>query len=375
MEGERAGRPTGSVLHHFATLKDPRIERTKRHDLLDIIVIALCGIICGADSWVEIAEFGQAKEAWLKQVLTLPHGIPSHDTFGRVFALLDPVAFHQCFLNWIHAVQQATHGDIVAIDGKTLRRSFDHASGQHPLHLVSAWACKNRLVLGQLKTADHSNEITAIPHLLQLLDLAGCTVTIDALGTQKQIARAITTADADYVLALKGNHETAFDEVRTFLDDWATTHPASQTTEKDHGRVEIRRAWLSGEIAWFQDKPVWPGLTSVGMVEAQRHIKSQIQTQRRSDLSSLPAQDVPRFADAVRAHWNIENALHWTLDVCFGEDQSRVRQQHAPENLAILRRMALNLLKRETSRKGGVKVRRLRAACDTTYLAQILLQI
>lgn len=366
---------TSPVWPHFAPLKDPRIERTKRHQLLDIIIVAICGIICGAESWVEIAEFGQAKLAWLKQYLPLSNGIPSHDTFGRVFALLDPHAFQTCFLHWVQAMSQRTQGEVVALDGKTLRRSFDRAAGRHPLHLVSAWACKNRLVLGQVKTADHSNEITAIPQLLRLLDLAGCVVTVDALGTQKSIAQDITTAQADYVLALKGNQATAFEEVRLFLDDWATTHPAMQTTEKDHGRIEIRRAWLSSDIAWFQDKPAWSGLTTVGMVEAERHLNSQTQTQRRYYLSSLPAQDVPRFADAVRAHWNIETALHWTLDVCFGEDQSRVRKLHAPENLALLRRMALNLLKRETSRKGGVKVRRLRAACDPTYLAQILLQI
>lgn len=373
MEGADA--PRGTLLHHFATLTDPRIERTKRHQLLDILVIAICGIICGAESWVEIAEFGQAKLAWLQQVLPLPNGIPSHDTFGRVFALLDPQAFHQCFLRWVQAMSDRTQGEVVAIDGKTLRRSFDRAAGQSPLHLVSAWACKNRLVLGQMKTDAHSNEITAIPPLLRLLDLVGCVVTIDALGTQKQIAEDLTTAQADYVLALKGNHETAFEEVRTFLDDWATSHAPVETAEKDHGRLEVRRAWLSSDIDWFQDKAAWSRLTSVGMVEAQRHLTGQRQTQRRYYFSSLPAHEVHRFADAVRSHWGIENSVHWTLDMSFGEDQSRVRKQHAPENLAILRRMALNLLKRETSRQGGIKVRRLRAACDTNYLAQILLQI
>lgn len=364
-----------AIFQHFASLKDPRIDRTKRHDLLEIIVIALCAIICGADSWVEVEEFGKAKEVWLRQLLKLPNGIPSHDTFGRVFALLDPTAFHQCFLSWIHAISVATEGEVVAIDGKTLRRSFDRASGKHPLHLVSAWACKNRLVLGQMKTADHSNEITAIPQLLRLLDLEGCIVTIDALGTQKSIAQDITIAEADYVLALKGNHETAFEEVRTFLDDGAASQPAHPTTEKDHGRIETRRYWLSGEIDWFEDKTAWSNLRSFGLVEAQRTINGQTHTQRRYYLSSLPAQDVSRFAEAVRSHWNIENSLHWSLDVCFSEDHSRVRKNHAPENLALLRRMALNLLKRETSRKGGIKVRRLRAACDTNYLAQILLQI
>jgi len=366
---------TSPLWQHFAPLKDPRIERTKRHQLLDIIILALCGIICGAESWVEIVEFGRAKLTWLKQYLPLPNGIPSHDTFGRVFARLDPQAFQACFLQWVQAMSVVTQGEIVAIDGKTLRRSFDRAAGQHPLHLVSAWACKNRLVLGQWKTADHSNEITAIPQLLRLLDLAGCVVTVDALGTQKSIAQDITTAEADYVLALKGNHETAFEEVRLFLDDWATAHPPRETVDKDHGRLEVRRAWLSSDITWFQEHTAWPGLTTFGMVEAQRTVQGQVQTQRRYYLSSLREAELPRFAEAVRAHWSIENSVHWTLDVCFDEDQSRVRKHHAPENLALLRRMAFNLLKRETSRQGGIKVRRLRAACDTDYLAQLLLQI
>ena len=240
MEGVDAH--TGNVLHHCASLKDPRIERTKRQDLLEIIVIAICGILCGADSWVEIAEFGQAKQAWLKQFLRLPNGIPSHDTFGRVFALLDPQAFQQCFLTWIRSLSQRTQGEVVAIDGKTLRRSFDRAAGHAALHLISAWACQNRLVLGQLKTDEHSNEITAIPQLLHLLDVTGCLVTIDAIGTQRQIAAALTTAGADYVLALKANHATAFEEVRLFLDDWATAHPPCETVDKDHGRLEVRRA-------------------------------------------------------------------------------------------------------------------------------------
>lgn len=370
---EGDGHPS-TLLHHFAALKDPRIERTKRHDLLEIIVIALCGILCGADSWVEIAEFGQAKVTWLKQFLRLPNGIPSHDTFGRVFALLDPQAFQQCFLNWIRALSQLTQGDVVAIDGKTLRRSFDRAAGQHALHLISAWACKNHVVLGQLKTAEHSNEITAIPQLLHLLDVAGCLVTIDAMGTQQQIAADLTTAGADYVLALKANHATAFEEVRLFLDDWATAHPPAETVDKDHGRLEVRRAWLSDDIDWFQDKAAWAHLTSFGMVESHRTLDGQAQTQRRYYLCSLPAQDLGCFAQAVRAHWNIENALHWSLDVTFHEDHSRVRKDHAPENLATLRRLALSLLKRETSRKGGIKVRRLRAACDHDYLAEVLLQ-
>jgi len=362
------------LLEHFASLKDPRIERTKRHELLDILAIAICGLIGGADNWVEIEEFGQAKATWFKQFLSLPNGIPSHDTFNRLFARLNPDAFQECFLNWIRAVHQATHGEIVAIDGKTLRRSFDRAASKDPLHLVSAWACKNRLVLGQMKTQEHSNEITAIPQLLRLLDLAGCVVTIDALGTQKPIAQDIITAKADYVLALKGNHETAFEEVHTFLDEWAATHPAHQTTEKDHGRIEIRRYWLSEDIRWFQDKGLWPGLVSFGMVEAQRTLNGHTQTQRRYYLSSLHTPDLPRFALAVRSHWSIENTLHWSLDMTFREDDSRLRKDHAPENLAILRRIALSLLKHESSRKGGIKVRRLRAACDNAYLAEILLQ-
>lgn len=362
------------LAHQFASLKDPRIERTKRHDLLEIIVIAICGILCGADAWVEIAEFGQAKAAWLQQCLRLPKGIPSHDTFGRVFALLDPQAFQQCCLHWIRSLSQLTQGDGVALDGKTLRRACDRAAGTHALHLISAWACRNRLILGQLKTDEHSNEITAIPQLLHLLDVAGCLVTIDAMGTQQPIAADLTTAGADYVLALKANHATAFEEVPRFLDDWATSHPPAETVNKDHGRLEVRRVWLSDDIDWFQDKAAWAPRTSVGMVEAHRTLHGQTQTPRRYSLCSLPAKERGRFAQAVRAHWQIANTRHWRLDVPFHEDHSRVRKDHAPENLAPLRRLALSLLKRETSRKGGIKVRRLRAACDHDYLTEVLLQ-
>ena len=366
--------PQRTLSHHVASLNDPRIERTKRHDLLEIIVIALCGIICGADSWVEIAECGQATAAWLKPCLRLPNGIPSHDTFGRVFALLDPQAFQQCFLNWMRSFSQLTQGDVVAIDGKTLRRSFDRAAGKHARPLISAWACKNHVVLGQLKTAEHSNEITAIPQLLHLLDVAGCLVTIDAMGTQQQIAADLTTAGADDVRALNANHATTCEEVRLFLDDWATAHPPAETVDKAHGRLEVRRAWLSDDLDWFQDQAAWAHLTSFGMVESHRTLDGQTQTQRRSDLCSLPAQDRGRVAQAVRSHWHIEHALHWSLEVTFHEEHSRVRKDHAPDNLALLRRLARSLLKRETSRKGGIKVRRLRAACDHDYLAEVLLQ-
>lgn len=371
---EGGGRP-GSVVQHFGALKDPRIERTKRHDLLEILVIALCGVLCGADSWVEIEAFGHAKVAWLKQFLKLPNGIPSHDTFGRVFARLDPRAFQECFLNWIRSISDLTQGEVVAIDGKTLRRSFDRRAGKRALHLISAWACTNRLVLGQLKTDEHSNEITAIPHLLHLLDVAGCLVTIDAIGTQQSIAGDLMRAGADYVLALKANQATTFEEARLFLDEWAQAHQPHETVEKDHGRLEVRRAWLSEDLDWFSDKAAWAGLHSFGMVEASRTLPTgQTQRQRRYYLSSLKAQELSRFAQAVRAHWGIENAVHWVLDVTFREDHARVRKDHAPENFALIRRMALNLLKQDSS-KGSLNVKRLRAACDHDYLAKVLFQI
>jgi len=370
-------KPPVALLDHFASLPDPRMARHRWHKLSDILVIAVCAVLCGAESYPAIEDFGYEREAWLKQFLELPEGIPSHDTFNRVLRLLDPVQFQACFLSWMRAVAEATAGEVVAIDGKALRRSFDKGRAKRAIHLVSAWATTNGVVLGQRKVAAKSNEITAIPELLDLLALKGCIVTMDAMGCQRAIAQKIIEQGADYVLALKGNQPTLEQAVARFFvtgPEAAAHRTASDSyeqTEQGHGRVETRCAWISEELAPELTAAAWPGLRSIGMVEATRTQAGETSVEQRFYLSSLPP-EAPQFARAVRQHWGIENQLHWTLDVTFREDQSRVRTGHGAENFAVLRHIALNLLRQEPSPK-SLPRKRLACALNPDYLLKVLL--
>lgn len=371
--------PAPSILTHFALLEDPRIERTKEHLLLDIIAIAICAVICGADSWVDIEAYGEAKHEWLKGFLALPNGIPSHDTFARVFARLDPQQLQQCFLNWISDISALTQGEVIAIDGKTLRHSYDKGANKGAIHRVSAWATSNRLVLGQRQVDEKSNEITAIPALLSVLALSGCIVTIDAMGTQKEIASAIIEQQADYVLALKGNQTSLHEDVQWLFEQAhqrqfaQVAHEFHQSIDKGHGRIEIRRCWTLSDLDYLVQKPQWKGLRSVAMIQSQRRTSGVTTTETRYYLSSL-AGNAQQIAQAVRSHWAIENSLHWVLDVSFAEDQCRIRTENAPQNFALLRQIALNLLTQEKSAKVGVKDKRKKAGWDDAYLCKVLAQ-
>ena len=369
--------PSAALLDHFATLPDPRIARHRWHKLSDILVIAVCAVLCGAESYPAIEDFGHEREEWLKQFLELPEGIPSHDTFNRVLRLLDPIQFQACFLSWMHAVAEVTQGEVVAIDGKTLRRSFAKGTAKRAVHMVSAWATENGVVLGQRKVDTKSNEITAIPELLDLLALRGCIVTIDAMGCQRTIAQKIVEQGADYVLALKGNQPTLEQTVAHFFvagpeaEAHRTASAYSEQTEQGHGRVETRCAWLSEELNAELTTLAWPGLRSIGMVEATRTLAGETTVEQRFYLTSLKS-DAQQFARAVRNHWGIENKLHWTLDVTFREDQSRLRTGHGPENFAVLRHIALNLLRQEPSPK-SLPRKRLACALNPDYLLKVLL--
>ena len=363
---------------HFSTLVDPRVERTKRHSLTDILVISICGFVCGIDTWVELEEFAEIREDWFRTFLDLPNGIPSHDTFGRFFAAMDPEEFSRCFTRWVNSISVVTEGEVVAIDGKTLRRSFDRASSKAAIHMVSAWAAGNGLVLGQVKTEEKSNEITAIPKLLEILHLQGCIVTIDAMGCQKAIVKDIVDRGADYVISLKGNQGTLHEKTAAFFAEAreerfeTVPHVYTETLEQEHGRVEHRRYWLTSHIGNLREAKAWFGLTSLGMVESTRTLNGVTSTEVRHFICSFDGTDAEKFARAVRSHWAVENNLHWVLDVAFDEDSCRVRNNHAPENMAMLRHIALNLLKADTTTRAGIKIRRKKAGWSPDYLCHLL---
>lgn len=373
---------TGNIAKCFTQVTDPRIERSKRHKLIDIILLAICGVICGADSWVDIEMYGKAKKEWLGTFLELPNGIPSHDTFGRVFAAIDPDEFEKSFRDWVQTIHELTQGQVIALDGKQLRGSQESETGRKAIYMVSAWASENQLVLGQQKVADKSNEITAIPKLLKILEINGCIITIDAIGTQTKIAEMILERGGDYLLAVKENQGRLFEDMQYIFevdkqyDFKDAPYQYAKTVNKNHGRIEIRQCWAISDpeyLSSIREKDRWPGLKSLIRIESERKIGEATESQVSYFITSLE-NDAKKILHAKRSHWGVENSLHWVLDIAFGEDHSRVRKDNSPQNFAIIRHMALNLLKLEQSLKVGIKAKRLRCGWDTDYLLKVFSQ-
>lgn len=355
---------------YFQSIPDPRMDRTKLHLLEDIIGLAVIAVICGAESWESIAEFGRMKETFLRTILSLPNGIASHDTIERVFKRIRPEKFEECFIAWTNSLFKKIGGEIISIDGKTLRGSQDKKNGKSAIHMVSAWANTNRLVLGQIKTEEKSNEITAIPKLLEILDIAGSIITIDAMGCQKEIVKKIQSQNADYIIGLKGNQGYLKEQVENLFTQ-SRVDDVSEQTEKDHGRIETRKCSVISNLEWIDDKESWAGLQSIVKVEAQREVNNKVTTEVRYYISSLN-EKASFMQIGIRSHWGIENSQHWVLDVAFREDENRKRKDNAAENFAIVRRIALNLLKKDSSTRMGLQNRRLMAAWSNEYLLKIL---
>ena len=368
---------SGGIGEHFASLEDPRADN-KSHLLMDMIILAICAAICGAEGWEDVELFGRSKQEWFKTFLKLPHGIPSHDTFGRVFALLDAQQFQECFMEWVQALNHLTKGQIVPIDGKQLRRSHDKSLGKKAIYMVSAWAAESRVVLGQRKVDDKSNEITAIPELLDILDISGCIVTTDAIGCQTEIAAKIVEQEADYVLALKENQKNLYEAVLglfAYPEEMAWVDiDYHKTVNKGHGRLEIRECWTTSDtdyLHYIGALSDWSGLKSIAMVKAERRIGDEKTVKYRLFISSLDS-DAQQILHAVRTHWEIENKIHWVLDVVFREDDCRIRKGNGAQNFAVLRHIALNLLRQERSAKDSIRAKRLKAGWDHDYLLKVL---
>ena len=365
-----------ALIRHFSPLEDPRIDRQKKHMLIDVVVIAICATLCGGTSFEDFEDFGLEKIAWLKTFLDLRNGIPSHDTFNRVFARIKPQKFLECFISWMTDVVQACGDDVIAIDGKALRRSFDRAKKQSPIYMVSAFAAANGVTLGQIKVDEKSNEITAVPKLLDLLAIRGCIVTMDAMGCQRDTCQKVLDEGADYCIALKGNQGTLHEDVQSFVEIIAPTAAKPgpfltyKTNDTGHGRIETRQCFITSEIDAIQDVHDWPGLTSIGVIKSVRIVNGEASYEDRYFICSFAA-DAEKFARTVRSHWAVENDLHWRLDVVMGEDLSRVRKDHAAENLAAVRRAALNMLRREPTKK-SVPRKQKKCALNEAYLAQVL---
>ena len=370
-----------TLVQYLGDIEDYRSGNAIDHKLIDILVIAILGVLCGADGWTEIQLFGESKKKWLKTFLDLPNGIPSHDTFGRVFARIDPEQFHNSFVEWVQSLSEIMKGQVVSIDGKTARGTKDKAKGKRAIHVVSAWANANKLVLGQRKIDDKSNEITAIPELLRMLDVSGCIVTIDAMGTQKTIAKEIIDGGADYVLSLKKNQGTLYEDVELFFKEEVLPQPKDElkekqqyfhTLDKDHGRLEKREYYVIDDIDWLSQRSAWPELQGIGLSVLTRTVGETTSVEYHYDIHSIKDCTAEAFGKYKRSHWGIENSLHWVLDIAFREDESRCREGNSAENLNILRHMTLNLLKQEQSCKRGIKAKRLLCGWDTAYLTKVL---